>query len=71
MTETSYSAPSIEKCPYCHGDKELAIIAWRMGHRPDIAFAEIRRLNLRIKQLEACIARVSAKYPSPVPDITR
>ena len=38
-------------CPTCKGDSVIADIAKRMGHRPDIAFAKIRRLEDRLIEL--------------------
>lgn len=32
-------------CPDCGGDPVIAEIARRMGHRPDIAFAAVRRIE--------------------------
>lgn len=44
-------------CGYCGGDKDIAKIAKRMGHRPDVAFAQLAKAEQRIEQLEA-----SARY---------
>jgi hypothetical protein len=30
-------------CCICKGDKETAMIAIRLGHRPDVAFAKLRQ----------------------------
>jgi len=42
------------ECPDCHGDKHLANIARRMGHRPDVAFARIRQLE---RAMQTFVAR--------------
>ena len=39
------------ECKCCHGDQEIANVAVRMGYRPDIAFARIKKLEDRLFQL--------------------
>ena len=34
-----------QDCPFCHEDIRLADIAKRMGHRPDVAFIKIKKLE--------------------------
>lgn len=38
-------------CPDCGGDPVIADIARRMGHRPDIAFAAVRRAEEKVERL--------------------
>lgn len=40
-------------CKTCGGDDEIAKIAEAMGHRPDIAFAKMRRMRMAIETLQA------------------
>ena len=37
------------ECKECGGDPVIADIARRMGHRPDIAYARVRRLEDALK----------------------
>ena len=38
------------RCPDCGGDPKIAIIARAMGHRPDIAFARIAKLEAELAE---------------------
>ena len=52
-----------DKCIYCGGDPEMAELAKRLGFRPDIAFAEARRMAQRIKELEQPWISVKDRFP--------
>ena len=41
-----------QKCPICNGNPELARIAMRMGHRPDVAYAKVQRLEIENTRLK-------------------
>ncbi len=44
-----------DACKYCGGDHAVAEIAVRMGHRPDIAFCRVRRLEALVEKLDEYI----------------
>ena len=59
-------------CKICNGDPIIADIAQRMGYRPDVAFAKIRRLEDRLFKLGAmmeapcfCCGYAGANYYQP------
>jgi Zn finger protein HypA/HybF involved in hydrogenase expression len=41
----------LNTCPYCHEDKTIAKIAMRLGHRPDVAFLRIKKLENKLIEL--------------------
>ena len=41
---------SEDECPICHGNRQIAKIAQKMGYRPDIAFIRVRELEKAIKE---------------------
>ena len=46
-------------CFYCGGDQQIAEIAKRMGHRPDVAFAKVREVKRQSEKLYALYHRVN------------
>lgn len=40
-------------CNYCGGNQRVAEIAKRMGHRPDIAFARVMKLEEALRKIVA------------------
>jgi len=39
------------ECPDCGGNLEIAKIARKMGHRPDVAFARVNQLERLLKNI--------------------
>ena len=56
-----------ELCKECGGDPVIADIARRMGHRPDIAYARVRKVEAQLEQQKQTIIDEAKKLKVPMP----
>lgn len=45
-------------CDICGGDKDVGKLAKRLGHRPDVAWAEANKMHRKYESLQAALRKL-------------